>query len=187
MVTNCGRSSLKAPPTAWGPEHERYSHHRPSSARGLVCLERMRWRRRTDHDEPASLADDPGGCLHGPPGGDRRCYRVPDQFLEQRARAKSLRPVPQRDFTGADAELCPQRRRESRLRSSQHRGQSGHAVDLPRRDQGCRRPQLLARRRRCLRSDLDHLDRELGRCRGRGVRHDGAVASAAGSRPSDRA
>ena len=126
---------------------------------------------------PTSTAD----CLYRSGAGDGRRAGLRDQLLEQRARAESLRPVPQRHQPGADAELCAQRRCEPGVRAGQHRGQSGAALDFAHRHQGERRTQLLARRPDGLRPDLDHLDQQLGRRHRRDLGHAGAAAGAADS------
>ena len=52
---------------------------------------------------PAAAPTSTVNAYTGPGAGNGRRSSVRRQLLEQRARAESLRPVPQRDHAGADA------------------------------------------------------------------------------------
>ena len=84
-----------------------------------------------------------GQRLYRTRGGHGRRASVRRQLLEQRPSAKSLRPMPQCDVAGTNAELRAQRRCESGLCAGQHRRQLAAAIDVTDRGQGDRRPQLL--------------------------------------------
>ena len=105
-----------------------------------------------DHRDRLPRPDQQRERLHRTRAGNRRRAGLRGQFLEQRARAEPLRPMPQRDHArrrcrtsrAATTSISP-------IRAGQHRGQSGAALDLADRHQGERRPQLLARRPQRLR------------------------------------
>ncbi len=134
-----------------------------------------------DHGHPGVGADQQRQCLHGTCAGDGGRAGLRSQSVEQHPRPEPLRPMPQRDHAGADAELRAQRQCEPRLCAGQHGRQSGAALDLDDGHQGERRPQLLARGQQRLRHDLDDLDQQLGECHRGGIRHAGAADGAAGA------
>ena len=105
MTIRCGKSSLKAPPTAWGTEHERYTYHRLAALAASFALSAC-----GGAGAPTTANVAPrrrhGGRLHRTSGGDRRRHGLPGEFLEQRPRPEPLRSVPQRHLAGTDAEFA---------------------------------------------------------------------------------